>query len=187
MDQPQRQDSGLPFRVGDRVLDTTDGSKGEVVGHQVYDGFGGWWWIVRFDGTEREVEVRGQHLKLLDGDPGIDFGVIDVPLVDTESFPRYVRFLPFVEDHFGTGPRYHHFDGNNGVPAVFGIVEAAVSVILVNPCRHCRTDEACHCAAAGVHCECTCGRCRFPGRLPDDGPSGEPTSDARAAANGMGC
>lgn len=98
-------------------------------------------------------------------DSGIDFGTIDVPLIDSESFPRF-GFLDVVDAHGGV---------------------AELPAILAEPCRQCRTDEPCCCAAAGVDCECTCGRCRFPGVLSDDGPCREPRTDARAAANGMGC
>lgn len=37
-------------------------------------------------------------------------------------------------------------------------------------CEYCRAEEACGCKADGVECRCGCGRCRFPGPLPDDGP-----------------
>lgn len=35
-------------------------------------------------------------------------------------------------------------------------------------CDFCRREIPCECA--GAPCMCTCGRCQYPGPLPDDGP-----------------
>jgi len=84
--------TGLSFSEGDRVHVTTTGQRGEVIGHQLYEGFGGWWWIVRIDETGEEREVRGQHLELI---PPSTIGLLP---------PRD----PAPEDpDFGCGPRYH--------------------------------------------------------------------------------
>lgn len=37
------------------------------------------------------------------------------------------------------------------------------------PCSWCAREEPCHCGGRS-RCACTCGRCLYPGRLPDDGP-----------------
>lgn len=36
------------------------------------------------------------------------------------------------------------------------------------PCEFCRRERPCSCGP--IICRCSCGRCLYPGPLPDDGP-----------------
>lgn len=54
-----------------------------------------------------------------------------------------------------------------------------IPAILVEPCEFCASEEPCPCKVRGVirrlaRCRCTCGRCRYPGPLPDAEPPAPP-------------